>query len=221
MSEKILHCVWFGRGKKSDLIKQCMNSWREYAHDYKVIEWNEDNFDVNCNKYVKQAYDAKKWAFVSDYVRLYALYNYGGVYLDTDVELFKHLESHFLEHEFFSGFELYDGKLSPITALMGAKEKSSFIKKLLDGYNDRSFINEDGEFDLLTNTRVITKVLVEDHGIDPLKDVEQGDEKVKIYPSYYFCNKTDDSYAMHHFDGSWVPKKQKFKKKLLKLLKGL
>ncbi|MBN8153596.1 hypothetical protein J0J30_06000 [Vibrio vulnificus] len=220
MSNKILHCVWFGRGNKSELIKKCMSSWGKYAHDYTIIEWNEDNFDVNSNKYVKQAYDAKKWAFVSDYVRLYALYHHGGIYLDTDVELFKPLESHFFDHEFFSGFELYDGKLSPITALMGARKQSTFIKKLLDGYRSREFINENGEFDLLTNTRVITKLLVDEYGIDPLKDIEQGDERVKIYPSHYFCNKASNSYAMHHFDGSWVPKRQKIKKKIYKLLKG-
>ncbi|HIF9551296.1 TPA: glycosyltransferase family 32 protein [Photobacterium damselae] len=215
---KIIHCCWFGRGKKSKLIEKCMTSWSIYASDYKVVEWNEDNFDIHMHPYVEEAYKAKKWAFVSDYVRVYALYNYGGIYLDTDVELFKELSPDFLEHEFFSGFELYNGEINPITALMGAKKNSKFVKELLDNYENRSFIKSNGEYDLLTNTRVITDILVNRYDIDPNTDTLQYNDDVCIYPSDYFCNKTSRSYAMHHFDGSWVPQKQKLRKKIINLI---
>ena len=82
---KTIHYCWFGRGEKPEIVKKCIDTWKDKLSDYKIIEWNEDNFDINQNDYVKEAYKAKKFAFVSDYVRVYALYNYGGIYLDTDV----------------------------------------------------------------------------------------------------------------------------------------
>ncbi len=78
MIPKIIHYCWFGGNKKSDIIEKCIESWKEYCPNYQIIEWNEKNFDVNCNSYVKDAYEAKKWAFVSDYARLYAVYKMGG-----------------------------------------------------------------------------------------------------------------------------------------------
>lgn len=96
---KTVHYCWFGKGKKSKMVNKCMESWKKYLLDYKIIEWNEDNFDINSNLYVRQAYEAKKYAFVTDYVRLYALYNYGGIYLDTDVEVLKSLD------EFLDSYE--------------------------------------------------------------------------------------------------------------------
>ena len=86
---KIIHYCWFGKGKKSELIEKCIASWKKYLPDYKIIEWNESNFDINSNIYCKEAYENKKYAFVSDYVRLYAVYNYGGIYFDTDLEVLK------------------------------------------------------------------------------------------------------------------------------------
>lgn len=214
---KIIHCCWFGGNKKTDLIKSCQKSWEKHMANYEIMEWNESNFDITQNKYVKEAYENKKWAFVSDYVRLYALYNYGGIYLDTDVELFKSLDE-FNSGGFFSGFELYEGRISPITAVMGANKGNKFISRLLDDYAIRSFITSSGDFDLTTNTRVITKILIEEHGIDPLTDAyQESGNNIRIYPSSYFCNNLDSSYALHHFDGSWLPRKQKIKKKITKM----
>ncbi len=101
MIPKVIHYIWFGKGKKNELIEGCMKSWKKYCPDYEIKEWNEDNFDINSNQYVKEAYDNKKWAFVSDYVRLYALYNEGGVYLDTDCELLGNIDE-FLANNAFS-----------------------------------------------------------------------------------------------------------------------
>ncbi|MGI2197943.1 glycosyltransferase family 32 protein [Shewanella baltica] len=216
--EKIIHCCWFGGNKKSKLIEECMASWRKYLPEYKIIEWNESNFDINSNQYVKEAYENKKWAFVSDYVRLFALNKYGGIYLDTDVEVFRNMDE-FLEHDFFSGFEFYSNTLSPITAVMGSKKNSHFISELLSEYDNACFINKDGSLNLQTNTRRITDILVNIYNIDPNKDVYQSSsDKIHIYPSTYFCNKAENSYSIHHFDGSWIPKKQKLRKKILKFI---
>lgn len=101
---KIIHYCWFGRGDYSDLVIKCMQSWQEHLPDYKIILWNEDNFDVNMNDFVRQAYEQKKYAYVTDYVRLYALYHYGGIYMDSDVEVIKPINE-FLHHRAFLGYE--------------------------------------------------------------------------------------------------------------------
>jgi hypothetical protein len=194
-----------------------MESWRKYLPDYKIIEWNEDSFDITSNTYVQQAYESKKWAFVTDYVRLYALKNYGGIYLDTDVELFSSLDK-FLNHGFFSGFEFYNGNLSPITAIMGACKSHHLIERLILDYDNVEFRNSDGTLNLQTNTRKITKILVEEIGIDPTLDKYQSIDSVVIYPSNILCNKSPDSVAVHHFGGSWVPWRQKVRKKIRNLV---
>ena len=92
INEKKIHYCWFGGNQKSDLILKCIDSWKKFMPDYEIIEWNESNFDINCNTYVKEAYNSKKWAFVSDYVRLWVIYNFGGIYFDTDVELINNID---------------------------------------------------------------------------------------------------------------------------------
>lgn len=219
MTKKIIHYCWFGGNKKSKLILDCIESWKFFLPDYQIFEWNESTFDINSNSYVKEAYENKKWAFVTDYVRLYALYNRGGIYLDTDVEVFKSLDP-FLEHDFFSGFELYRNELSPITAVMGAKKNNPLIFRLLNDYNDTHFINKDGTLNYQTNTQKITKVLVDEYNIDPIKDQLQIiNNSIYIYPSNYFCNKDENSYTVHHFNASWAPKRKKFDRKLRKIYK--
>ncbi|MEH7419501.1 capsular polysaccharide synthesis protein, partial [Neobacillus drentensis] len=101
---KTIHYCWFGEKEKPELVKKCLNSWKETLPDYQIIEWNEKNFDINANKYVKEAYQSGKFAFVSDYVRVFVLYRFGGIYLDTDVEVFKPFDI-FLHHSSFWGFE--------------------------------------------------------------------------------------------------------------------
>ena len=211
MIPKIIHYCWFGRGKKSELIERCIESWKKYCPDYEIIEWNEDNLDVEATEYTKQAYEAKKWAFVSDYARLYALYHMGGIYLDTDVEILKPLDS-FLDHDSVTGFEAKD---SPITAVMGAHKENPIIKMLLDYYNTASFINEDGSLNMLTNTHIITKYFVE-QGVK-LNGKKQTVSNMTIYKQIVFCpnnftrifNKpSKKSYTIHHFDQSWKNEKR-------------
>ena len=104
MIPKKIHYCWFGGNPYPDDFKQYLESWKENCPNYEYIEWNEKTFDIKCNKYVEEAYTSKKWAFVTDYVRLWAIYNFGGIYMDTDVEVLKPLDS-FLLNEAFSGFE--------------------------------------------------------------------------------------------------------------------
>ena len=210
---KVIHYCWFGRGNKNDLMNKCINSWKEKLSDYKIKEWNEDNFDININDYVKEAYESKKYAFVTDYVRLYVLYNYGGIYMDTDVEVLKNLDE-FLVHEAFSGFE--NNNQIP-TGIIGAKKGNRWIKMLLEEYNDLHFIKKDGSFDLTTNVVRITNSTEKEYGL--IKNNTYQDLKDVVFYSHdYFCPKdwetgniyiTDNTHTIHHFNGSWHSSKEK------------
>lgn len=212
MIPKIIHYCWFGGNEKSDVIKKCINSWKKYLPDYEIMEWSELSFDLASNSYVNQAYTARKWAFVSDYVRLYALYHYGGIYLDTDVEVLKPLDE-FLSAPAFTGFESKD---SPITAIFGAEKENPIIRDLLKDYDDRKFLLDDGRFDLTTNTTVITETFLS-MGICPNGKLQKLDQ-IHIYPQIYFCpnnftriwdKPSAKSYTIHHFEGSWKNGKSK------------
>ena len=209
MIPKTIHYIWFGRGKKNKLIEECMKSWKKFCPDYEIKEWNEDNFDINSNQYVKEAYENKKWAFVSDYVRLYALYNEGGIYLDTDCELVDKIDE-FLKDPSFSGYE--SDEFIP-TAIMGAEKENEWIKILLDYYDNKSFYNEDGTMDLTTNVITISNITKEKYGVNYDGEVIDVQGVLKIYPKDYFCPKdansgiinfTPNTKAIHHFNASWV-----------------
>lgn len=214
MIEKKIHYIWFGGKPLPTLALKCIASWKKYCPDYEIIEWNEENFDVNSIEYTKQAYENKKWAFVSDYVRLYVLYNYGGIYMDTDVELLKPIDI-FLENKAFSGFESYD-RIQ--TGIMASVKNEKNISNLLNQYTDRAFLLPDNSLDLTTNVETITKYFIE-KGIH-LNNTFQVCNGFAFYPSDFFCPKdantktlqiTDNTHAIHHFDGSWIPKRRKIK----------
>ena len=224
MIPKVIHYCWFGKKPLPTLAVNCIDSWKKFCPDYEIIEWNEKNFDINSNTYVREAYENKKWAFVSDYVRLYALYNHGGIYMDTDVQVLKPLDA-FLNDQAFSGFEAYD---RVPTGIMGAEKEHHFFKKLLDYYTDRKFVLNDGKFDYTTNVEIITKYCY-DRGLN-LNNTKQTIENFTLYPSDYFCPKdyitkkvniTVNSYAIHHFDGSWVPKTQKINGRIRMMIKNI
>lgn len=208
MIPKIIHYVWVGDKEKPEFVLKCIESWKKYCPDYEIIEWDNEKFEKIKNEYSQQAFENKKWAFVSDYIRLYALYNYGGVYLDTDVEITQNIDK-FLLNEFFSGFEVYENIYSPIlSAVMGAAQESPIIEDLLEYYRTNSFITKNG-YDVTPNTKRITQYFETNFNIHPPYDGEKT-LKLKdgciIYPYYYFCQKKEahENYAIHHYKGSWL-----------------
>jgi hypothetical protein len=220
MIPKIIHYCWFGKNTMPELARKCVVSWRFFCPDYEIIEWNENNFDINSNIYVKEAYRAKKWAFVSDYVRLWALVEYGGIYMDTDCELIKPIDE-FLELEAVSGFE--DPTRVP-TALMGSKKDFEFFKLLLNKYENRKFAIMPGFYDLTTNVRIITQECVK-RGLK-LVNEKQTISGLTLFPTEYFCPKdfktglikiTKNTYAIHYFTTSWKTRHQKFCEKILNI----
>ncbi|WP_373605231.1 MULTISPECIES: glycosyltransferase family 32 protein [Bacillus] len=212
---RIVHYCWFGGKEKPEIVKRCIDSWNKFLSEYEIREWNEDNFDIDCNPYVREAYESKKFAFVSDYVRVHALYNFGGIYLDTDVEVFKPFDD-LLYHNSFWGFE-QENYIA--TSTMGAVKGNDLIKTFLDSYEKKSFMKEDGSYDDLTNVAIITEIL-KDIGLKINGEYQEIEGIGAFYPQTYFspydyinCRKfiTKNTYAMHHFYKSWLSPKARFK----------
>lgn len=206
----VIHYCWFGKKDKSEMIKNCINTWKKYLSNYEIIEWNEDNFDINSNEFVKQAYESGKFAFVSDYVRVYALYNYGGIYLDTDVEVYKSFSSEILNNESFWGFE---EKNYIATSTIGAKKRNELIKRFLDSYDGKNFIKENGKIDILTNVSIVSEIMKE-LGVKLDGTYQKIDGIATIYPQEYFSpydyincysKENENTYTIHHFYKSWLP----------------
>lgn len=207
MIPQIIHYCWFGGGRYSKLVKRCIMSWNKKLPAYEIKCWNEDTFNLdNAPQYVKEAYKVHKYAFVSDYVRLYALYHEGGVYLDTDVEVLKDFTS-LLHSDVVMG---YESEVQISTAFIASIPKSVRIKKLLDSYSSRHFIREDASLDMTTNVSSISASLraegVELNG----KYVKYKD--LEIYPQEFFSPRnwddgkyhtTSNTYVIHYFQGSW------------------
>ncbi|MEP1488773.1 MAG: glycosyltransferase [Algibacter sp.] len=213
MIPKVIHYCWFGKGKMPKLAEICIESWNKYLPDYKLYLWNEDTFDVNSNLYTKQAYELKKFAFVTDYVRLYALYEHGGIYMDTDVEVLRNMD-YFLQYPAFSGFE---DEINIPTGLMASKKGGDWVKYLLSYYDNRSFILADGNYDTMTNTATIGR-MTKELGFIPNNKYQCINNEIHIFPKDYFCPKsqisgrielTNNTYCIHHFSGSWMPAKTK------------
>lgn len=210
---KKIHYCWFGKNEKNDEVKRLVSQWKEKCPDYEIIEWNEDNFDVNSNQYVKEAYENKKWAFVSDYVRLYALSKFGGIYLDTDVELVKNLDF-LLNLNCVLGYE--DKKMLS-TCFMACRSNNDLISSFLKEYENIHFIKENGEFDFTPNVSRLSKLVKESYKVE-LNGTYFSNEKLVIYPKDYFCpknyetnkiNLTENTVAIHHFSGSWLSEEMK------------
>ena len=217
MIPKIIHYCWFGGNPLSDLAKKCISSWKKYCPDYEIIEWNESNFNLDCCAYVKEAYEKKMWAFVTDYVRLFVMVKYGGIYMDTDVEVIKPLDE-FLTLHAFSGFE--SNNMVP-TGIMACEQNFKFFNNLLGDYRNRKFINDDGICDLTTNVTVITNACVKQSLV--MNNLLQTVNGFTLYPFDFFCAKdimsgtitiTENTYTIHHFAGSWHTKHEK---KLIKI----
>ncbi|WP_078432590.1 glycosyltransferase family 32 protein [Metabacillus halosaccharovorans] len=212
---KIIHYCWFGGKEKPDIVKKCIESWESHLSGYEIREWNEYNFDIESNIYVKEAYEAGKFAFVSDYARVYALFNFGGIYLDTDVEVFKPFDD-LLHNDSFWGFE-QENYIA--TSTIGTRKGNKLIQLFLDSYKEKNFINEDGSYDDLTNVAIVSEIL-KNKGLKMNGQYQEIEEIGTFYPQTYFspydyinCRKfiTDNTYAMHHFYKSWLSPKTRFK----------
>jgi len=212
---KIIHYCWFGRNPLPSLAIDCIASWKKHLPEYQIMKWNEDNFPFHEFRFAQEALDARKFAFVSDVCRLYALKKMGGVYMDTDVEVIKSLNS-FLSHTAFSGFENDD--FVP-TGIMASESNGIWVSELLDYYMDRSFIRLDGSFDTVSNTYIITQLMFE-KGFFMNNKLQEIDNYVAFYPNDFFCPKsyktgkielTSNSYCIHHFAKSWIPFHLKWK----------
>ena len=206
---KIIHYCWFGRNPLPELAQKCIASWKKFLPDYEIKEWNESNYDVRKIPYIAQAYDAKKYAFVSDYARFDILYQYGGVYFDTDVEVIKDLRP-IIERGAFIGVE--KGLRPLLNAGLGiaSPAASPIYREILDSYQNERFVNTDGSLNLKTVVERVSDIF-KSHGFVE-QDIMQFVADTMIYPSEYFCPKdfktgnliiTDNTYTIHHFDSSW------------------
>lgn len=211
MIPKVIHYCWFGDNEKSELIKKCIESWKIYCPNYKIFEWNEHNFDVNFCEYTKQAYEAKKYAFVSDVARLYIIYKYGGIYLDTDVEVIGRFDD-LLKYSVWFNWET---ERFINTGLGFASEKgNNIIKSLLEDYVDKKFYRSDNSMDLTACPKLNTLKLLE---LEP-KLRRNGSTQV-LENRIYLHPDIHTKILIHHYAGSWVDYEDNFVKKPYKYSK--
>lgn len=207
---RVIHYVWFGKNPKSKSVKKCIASWHRHCHGYKIIEWNESNYDVRKNRYMYEAYKAKKWAFASDYARYDIIYRHGGVYLDTDVELVANMNK-LLDNLMFMCF-LEDRRVASGLGF-GSMKGNPIIKEILQYYEGRSFYKADGRMDLRVCNHNETDVLAR-HGLERTGK-EQWLDFAHIYPREYMNpagSPAGKTIAVNHFDGSWDNFAQKAKR---------
>lgn len=227
MIPKVIHYCWFGRNPLPQLAVKCIESWKKYLPEYEIKEWNEDNFDVNMIPYTREAYEAKKYAFVSDYARFWILYNYGGLYFDTDVEVIKPMDD-IIARGPFMGCEK-DASDTSVASVnpglgLGVTPGLGLYKELLDLYATLHFKNEDGSLNLKTIVEYTTEMLC-NYGLKQINDIQEC-AGVWVYPKEYFCpishvhniDVTNNTYTIHHYAGTWLPRRKRIKKGIIKML---
>lgn len=218
MIQKVIHYCWFGEKPLPYDVRKCIKSWENMCPDYEIKQWNEHNFDVLSNAFSKVAYENKAWAFVSDYARLKIIYDYGGIYLDTDVELLKSLDS-LLDNKCYIGVQQAQSLCN--TGLgFGAEKNSYVVKKMLEKYENIKFdINEKVEL----ACPILNSEAVASFGSWNINKIHRWEE-ITIYPSKYFdpfggknllCN---DTISIHHYSATWTNGKQRFKRRLARLI---
>lgn len=222
MIPKIIHYCWFGKGEMPSLALKCIESWKKYMPDYEIREWNEDNYDIRKIPYIAQAYDAQKYAFVSDYARFDILYTYGGIYFDTDVEIIKDLNP-IIEQGAFAGIE-HSGLIAAGLGL-ACPANMDIYKEILDSYQFEEFTNQDGKMNLKTVVERVSDIF-EKYGFKTEKTIQEI-KGIKIYPAEYFCPMsqdtgkitiTENTYCIHHYASSWMPKHVRAASKIRKWL---
>lgn len=215
MIPKAIHYCWFGRNPKPKLAEKCIRSWKKHCPDYEIIEWNEDNYDLSMAPlYVRQAYEAKKWAFVTDYVRLQVVYEHGGIYMDTDVELIKPLDD-LLTYDAYFGFE--DERFIATGLGFGARKHAPILKELMDDYQDTPFLLQDGSYDVMPCPQRNTEIFRRHHLMqDGRRQILDGD--ILILPPIVLCpidfetklrRYSADTISIHWYDASWQTEEER------------
>ena len=211
MIQKTIHYCWFGGNPLPPLAEKCIRSWKKYCPDYEIVRWDESNFDVYCNAWCSAMYEQKKWAFLSDYARLKVIYENGGIYLDTDVELVRSLDT-VIENKAFMGLDTT--KMVANGLGFGAEKEHPFIRDNMLAYEAVT------DFDKPELNSWITTRLLTPYGIDCESNEIQHIADVTIYPPEYFCSKhthtgiitiTPNSISIHHFNCSWDTKEGRAK----------
>jgi len=212
MIPKIIHYCWFGGNPLPEFAKNYIDGWKKLLPDYEFMLWDESNFDINMVPFTAQVASVKKWGFIVDYIRAYAVYNYGGIYLDVDVELLKPFEESMLQNKSFGGFE--DEKfVNPGNIFAGVKGCET-AKEIIEFYSVYNFIKENGDLNLTASPKIFTGILLK-HGLKQ-NNTYQELGVFTAYPTEYFCPKdfttgklttTKNTFAIHHYDASWVPAK--------------
>jgi hypothetical protein len=211
MIPKIIHYCWFSGNKMSQDEVRYIEGWKDILRGYEFKLWNEDTFDVHSIKFTKQAAKARKWAFISDYVHAYAVYHYGGISLDTDVEILRPFDDLLNANSCFGGFE-DETYINPGSIFAGEKG-CSIAQELMDFYAAYNITNKDESFNLVLSPQVLTKILLK-HGLQQ-DNSYQDLGCMTVYPAEYFCpksfrtgilNVTDNTYSIHHYKGSWLSK---------------
>lgn len=235
MIPKVIHYCWFGRNPKPEFVLKYIQTWRDKMPDYEIIEWNEDNYDISKCQYMIDAYKEKKWAFVSDYARIDVIYQNGGIYLDTDVEVVKSFDD-LLKEDMFCGFESRDPLMDKYKMKYeesvnlglgyGAIKGHRVLKQILNLYAELSFYNQDGSLNLIACPHYQTKILMK-HGLIPNRKTQRFYGGVAFSPEY-FCpqsNLTDEmlylttnTFSIHHFSGTWT-KSTQMQTKVLNVLR--
>ena len=220
---KKIHYCWFGSSSKPKKFKKYLKSWKKYFPDFEIVEWNETNFDINCCEFVKQAYDKKKWAFVADYARALALYNEGGLYLDTDMYIKKDM-SELLKEETFLGIE---DSGYPAAGIWWEKSPKNYLpKKLLNFYNTRKGFDINSLYSFSIPKIINTQLQELGFNINKENKIIKLDKNIVLYPreyfyplSYNYKNNifTDNTYAVHYFDATWISKRERTEIRLIRM----
>lgn len=223
MIPKVIHYCWLSGDPIPEKLQRCMDSWKKFLPDYEFVLWDLERFDINTSQWVKEAFEARKYAFAADYIRLYAVYNYGGVYMDMDVEVIRSMDT-LLDRPYLFGF---DGETGIEAGIFGAEPHNAFLGKCLDYYADRRFISHDGTCDTYPLPGIMYKILLENYEVEKKVSlsVTCTTDAMQVFPIDYFTAKsletgkitvTKDTYTIHHFAGSWVSRQMKIKQKIYK-----
>ena len=208
-----IHYVWMGKKPKPRILKHCIKTWRKNLPNWEIIEWNEDNFPISSHPFVEQAYKQQEWAFVSDYVRAWAIYHHGGIYLDTDVVVIRNLNP-LRKNQAFVGFE---SEQYPFTAVFGAVAKHPLIKTIMSSYDNP----KKSQYEFQDNNTIsVSSILIKKYHCIPNNKTQLLEDGIKVYPDGILCNPSPKSYTVHLFYGGWKNSGRNFSNKIREVLRG-